>query len=144
MRLEKFKVIDFIRQFVIESTKHLVNFPKKEIEISSKIKRNTYDILEIAYYANSLEDIPDKIKNIQLLLAKVKLIDFLLDLSLDNSYITKKQYIKLANRLSDVEKFSTGWLARVKTTKEMNLENQNINKNEINNNAKNENKLKTN
>lgn len=39
MKLEKFKVIDSTRQFIIECTKRLENFPKKEIEISSKIKK---------------------------------------------------------------------------------------------------------
>lgn len=132
MKLEKFKVIDSIRQFVVECTKRLENFPKKEIEISSKIKKNTYEMLEIAYYTNSLEDIPEKIKQIQLLLAKAKLIDFLLEIALDNNYITKKQYVKLADRLGDIEKYSTGWLARIKTTNEMGLDNQNkdINKKE--------------
>lgn len=125
MKLEKFKVIDAIRQFVVECTKRLENFPKKEIEISSKIKRNTYDMLEISYYANSLEDIPEKIKQIQLLLAKAKLIDFLLEVALDNNYITKKQYVKLADRLGDIEKFSTGWLSRIKTINAMDLEKQN-------------------
>ena len=130
MKLEKFKVIDSIRQFVVECTKRLENFPKKEIEVSSKIKFNTYDMLEIAYYANSLEDIPEKVKQIQLLLAKAKLIDFLLEVALDNNYITKKQYVKLADRLGDIEKFSTGWLARIKTTNEMDLESQNKNEKE--------------
>lgn len=125
MKLEKFKVIDSIRQFVVESTKRLDNFPKKELEISSKIKRNTYDMLEIAYYANTLEDIPEKIKQVQILLSKAKVIDFLLEISLDNDYITKKQYIVLANRLGDIEKFSTGWVAKIKKASEMYLDVQN-------------------
>ena len=78
MKLEKFKVIDSTRQFIIECTKRLENFPKKEIEISSKIKKNSYDMLEIAYYANSIEDIQNKVIQINLLLAKAKVIDFIL------------------------------------------------------------------
>ena len=145
MKLEKFKVIDSIRQFVVECTKRLENFPKKEIEISSRIKFNTYDMLEIGYYANSLEDIPEKIKQIQLLLAKARTIDFLLEVALDNNYITKKQYIKLADRLGDIEKFSTGWLEKIKTTGEMYLEsqNKNIKKNEDTNSVKNKKQVKT-
>lgn len=127
MKLEKFKVIDSTRQFIIECTKRLENFPKKEIEISSKIKKNSYDMLEIAYYANSIEDIQNKIIQINLLLAKAKVIDFLLEVAVDVYCLTKKQYIKLANRLADIEKFSTGWLARIKDVKEMNLERQNKN-----------------
>lgn len=119
MKLEKFKVIDAIRQFTVECTKRLEYFPKKELEISSKIKRNSYDMLEIAYYANSLEDIKEKTKQIELLLAKAKVIDFLLEISVNINCLTKKQYIKLANRLGDIEKFSTGWLAKIKNKKEM-------------------------
>ena len=125
MKLEKFKVIDSTRQFIIECTKRLENFPKKEIEISSKIKKNSYDMLEIAYYANSIEDIQNKVIQINLLLAKAKVIDFLLEVAVDIDCLTKKQYIKLANRLGDIEKFSTGWLARIKDVKEINLERQN-------------------
>lgn len=127
MKTEKFKVIDSTRQFVIECTKRLENFPKKELEISSKIKMNSYDMLEIAYFANSLEDIQNKIDQINLLLAKAKVIDFLLEVAVDINCLTKKQYIKLANRLGDIEKFSTGWLAKIKNTKEMDLEKQNKN-----------------
>lgn len=106
MKLEKFKVIDSTRQFIIECTKRLENFPKKEIEISSKIKKNSYDMLEIAYYANSIEDIQNKVIQINLLLAKAKVIDFLLEVTVDVDCLTKKQYIKLVNRLGDIEKFS--------------------------------------
>lgn len=116
MKTEKFKVIDSTRQFVIECTKRLENFPKKELEISSKIKMNSYDMLEIAYFANSLEDIQNKIDQISLLLAKAKVIDFLLEVAVDINCLTKKQYIKLANRLGDIEKFSTGWLRLLLTT----------------------------
>lgn len=60
-------------------------------------------------------------------MAKAKVIDFLLEVAVDINCLTKKQYIKLANRLGDIEKFSTGWLAKIKNTKEMDLEKQNKN-----------------
>lgn len=63
-------------------------------------------MLEIAYYANSIEDIQNKVIQINLLLAKAKVIDFLLEVAVDVDCLTKKQYIKLANRLGDIEKFS--------------------------------------
>ena len=43
-------------------------------------------------------------------LAKVKVIDFLLNLSFDREIITSKKYLKLANRIDDITKFTTGWL----------------------------------
>ena len=64
MKVEKFKVIDYIRQLLIMVDVELENFPKKDIELKNRIKNNSYDILELAYQANSLEDIRRKGKNI--------------------------------------------------------------------------------
>lgn len=33
------------------------NYPKKDIELKHRIRENTFDILEIAYEANNVEDI---------------------------------------------------------------------------------------
>lgn len=57
MRTEKFKVIEFIRQLLIMIDKELENFPKKEIELKNRIKTNSFDILELSYEANSIEDV---------------------------------------------------------------------------------------
>lgn len=97
IKLEKFKVIDSTRQFIIECTKRLENFPKKEIEISSKIKKNSYDMLEIAYYANSIEDIQNKVVQINLLLAKAKVIDFILIMHFLESFFYCKFIIVFNN-----------------------------------------------
>ena len=75
---------------------------------------NSYEMLEIAYFANDIEDILEKKKNLEWLLAKSKVIDYLLDISTDLGYLPKKQYMKLAVRLGDIEKFSIGWLESVK------------------------------
>ena len=39
------------------------NFPKKDIELKNRIRRNTYDILEITYEANATTDIDYKKQN---------------------------------------------------------------------------------
>lgn len=113
MKQEKFKVIDYIRIFIKAMSENLENFPKKEYEIKEKIKQNSYDILEIAYEANSSEDIKLKITLINKMLAKVKLIDFLLDLAVDMNLLPNKKYLKLANRLADIEKYSRGWMGQI-------------------------------
>ena len=91
MRTEKFKVIEFIRQLLIMIDKELENFPKKEIELKNRIKTNSFDILELSYEANSIEDVKTKIQLLQKVLAKIKVIDFLLNLSLDKDMITSKK-----------------------------------------------------
>lgn len=114
MKQDKFKIIDYIRIFIKSISINLDSFPKKEYEIKERIKKNSYDMLELAYEANSTEFIELKINLINKMLAKVKLVDFLLDLSVDMELLTNKKYIKLANRLADIEKFSRGWIIQAK------------------------------
>lgn len=114
MKTEKFKIIDFIRMFIQAVSINLENFPKKEYELKERIKQNSYDMLEIAYEANSTQDVHLKINLINKILAKVKVIDFLLDYSSDRELLTKKKYLKLADRLADIEKYTCGWMEKVK------------------------------
>ena len=53
MNDEKFKILQFIRDLVIVVEKELDNFPKKDIEIKGRIRTAIYDILELAYEANT-------------------------------------------------------------------------------------------
>ena len=110
MRTEKFKIIEFIRQLIIAIDKEMENFPKKDNELKSRIRSNSYDILELIYEVNSSQNVELKISLIQKILAKVKVIDFLLNLSYDREIITSKKYLKLANRIDDITKYATGWL----------------------------------
>ncbi len=110
MRTEKFKIIEFIRQLIIAIDKEMENFPKKDNELKSRIRSNSYDILELIYEANSSQNVELKISLIQKILAKVKVIDFLLNLSYDREIITSKKYLKLANRIDDITKYANGWL----------------------------------
>lgn len=117
MRTEKFKVIEFIRQLLIMIDKELENFPKKEIELKNRIKTNSFDILELSYEANSIEDVKIKIQLLQKVLAKIKVIDFLLNLSLDKDMMSSKKYLKLANKIDDITKYTVGWLNSMTASK---------------------------
>ena len=81
MREEKFKVIHFIREMILIVDKELDNYPKKDIEIKNRIRTSTYDLLEIAYEANSSQIIEYKRELLTKMIAKVKIIDFLLNMS---------------------------------------------------------------
>lgn len=110
MRNEKFKIIDFIRQLIVSVDTELENFPNKELELKRRISNNSYDILEIAYKANSIQDIKEKVSLLNAILAKIKVIDFLLNLANDKQLITKKKYVKLAERIDDITKYTCGWM----------------------------------
>lgn len=109
MKDEKFKVIDFIRKLIIKIDTELANFPKKEIEIKNRIRTNTYDILELAYLANETKGIEEKNKLLSQIIAKIKIIDFLLNLSYDKMLINSKKYVKLGEKIDDIIKYVIGW-----------------------------------
>ena len=113
MREDKFRIIQFVRDLILIIDKELANYPKKDIEIKNRIRTNTYDLLEFSYEANSAEDLEYKIKLTVKMIAKVKVIDFLLNLSYDKKLITEKKYYKLAQRIDDIAKFTTGWMRKL-------------------------------
>ena len=107
MKEEKFKVINFIRELVVYIDKYMDNFPRKEIEIKTRIRNTSFDLLEIAYRANIAKE--NKEKYINEIIVKVKLIDFLLNLCYDKQIISKKRYIKFGEKLDDILKYTIGW-----------------------------------
>lgn len=114
MNEEKFKVLQFIRELIIRTDKELLNFPKKEIEIKSRIRDNSYDLLELCYEANTTNNNSRKEELLEKAIAKIKLIDFLLNMCYDKSLITSKKYLKLAEKLNDIVKYISGWLKKIK------------------------------
>lgn len=94
MKEEKFKVLQFIRDLLVTIDKEMDNFPKKDIELKNRIRSNSYDLLEIAYEANNCQEVEYKKRLLNKAISKVKVIDFLLNLSFDKQIINQKKYYK--------------------------------------------------
>lgn len=109
MRIEKFKVIQYIRELLIIIDKNMDNFPKKDIELKNIIRSNSYDLLEIAYEANTTQNIEYKKELLNRAVAKVKVIDFLLNLSFDKKLLQRKDIINFGNKMDDITKYLIGW-----------------------------------
>ena len=90
MKEEKFQVINFIRKLIICIDKELSNFPKKDIELKNRIRNLSYDILELCYQANTVSDIENKQILLEKIIAKIKVLDFLLNLCYDKMIINIK------------------------------------------------------
>ena len=110
MKVEKFKVIQFIRELLILIDKQMDNYPNKDIELKNRIRTNSFDLLEISYEANSAQDIEFKKELLNKALAKIKVIDFLLNLSYDKQIINQKKYYKFGSKIDDVTKYIIGWM----------------------------------
>ena len=117
MKEEKFKIIQFIRELIIRVDKELDNFPKKDIEIKNRIRMNCYDLLEIAYEANTTSNVERKVQLLERAIAKIKIIDFLLNLSYDKEIISNKKYLKFGLKMDDIVKYTSGWLKKIQEIK---------------------------
>lgn len=113
MKQEKFKIIDFIRNLIFYIDKELDNFPKKDIEIKNRIRNTSYDMLELAYQANIITEKEKKKEKVEYIIAKVKVLDFLLNLCYDKQIINSKKYIKFGAKLDDIIKYSIGWKSSI-------------------------------
>ena len=105
MKEEKFRVIQFTRDLILKVDLELENFPKKDIDIKIRIRNESYNLLEILYKANASKDDKYKARLLDEAIAKIKLIDFLINLSYDKKLIPNKKYLKLGYIINDIGKY---------------------------------------
>lgn len=113
MKEEKFRVIQYIRELIINIDKNLDNFPKKDIELKNRIRTNSYDLLELVYEANSTREKERKLEILDKTIAKLKVIDFLINMCFDKQIINNKRYLKFGERIDDISKFTIGWIKSI-------------------------------
>ena len=109
MQKEKFKVINFIRELLVNIDKNLDNFPKKDIEIKNRIRNISYDLLENVYIANAIENVANKTELLNKCIAQIKVMDFLINLSYDKQIINNKKYLKFGESMDNIIKYLVGW-----------------------------------
>ena len=107
---EKFKAIQFVRELILYLDNMLENFPKKDLEISRLIKEESYQMVKFAYLANTTTDLKYRQRNLEEIIARVKLLDFFVNISFDKQIINQKKYLKVVQRLDDIIRYVTGWL----------------------------------
>ena len=114
LKEEKFRIIQFIRELINNIDKNLENFPKKDIELKNRIRNNSCDLLEIAYLANTTKNITKKKDLLEQIIAKIKVIDFLLNLCYEKEIINSKRYMKFGIKIDDILKYTLGWGKSIK------------------------------
>ena len=109
MKEEKFKAINFIREIIVYLDNLLDNFPKKDLELKNRIRNNSYDLLELSYEANLNNDKMEKERLLSKSIAKVKILDFLINLCYDKQIINSKKYVRFGKSIDDITKYLVGW-----------------------------------
>ncbi len=104
---EKFKVINEMKKFIDFINEILVNYPRKSYVLKDKIESTSYDILELIYISNLIDDRLDKQKEV---LAKISMLDYFLEISYDKKYISLKKLTQGTKLLEIVRKLMFGWI----------------------------------
>ena len=105
--MNDFLIVKNMKQFILSLDDIIVNYPRKENVIKDRLFNDSLDILYLIYKANYSKDR----RNIQIeILSKISMLDFYLERSLKNKYISEKQCLKKSNQLLTITKMVHGWI----------------------------------
>lgn len=109
MKYEKFKIANLVKELIINVDQNLTNFPKKEIELKHIIKQTSYELLPIIYEGNVTTNM-NKRQNLQeKAIAKLKYMDFLINLCYDKKIINGKKYLKFGESIDNIIRYVIAW-----------------------------------
>ena len=98
--------------FIINLNNILINYPKKELVLKTRMINTSYDILELINLCN----LDSKKDNFNILLSKIYMLDFYLEVSYKNKYINEKICNNKALELERIKKMIYGWIKNIKYT----------------------------
>lgn len=105
--IDNLEIAKSLKKTILYLEKILENFPSKEKVLKDKIIKTNYDILELVYLINELED--RKFYQCQVI-SKIKMLDFYLKTSVDKGCISYKKYEKIGNYLIEIIKQVRSWI----------------------------------
>lgn len=114
MQMEQFKIAARIQEYIKRVDKLLDNFPKRYIELKSKIISNSYDLLYLAYRANVSTNKDLKKDLAEQIVAEIKYLNFLLSMCYEKEIINGKKYVKFGECLDDIVRSVVKWLGTFK------------------------------
>lgn len=117
MKQDKFKIINLIKELIVNVDQNLLNFPKKEIELKHKIKESGYNLLLLSYEANNTTDLERRVELQEKCIAVVKYLDFLFNLCYDKEIINGKKYLKFGEKLDIIVRYIIAWRNTTKPEK---------------------------
>lgn len=100
-----FLVVKNTKKFIFDLKPTLINFPKKDFILKDRIEKDSFELLKLIYrnnYSNSKEYFND-------ILVTISMLDYYLEESYTNKYISDKVLKKLSKELSVITKLIYGW-----------------------------------
>ena len=109
MKYEKFKIVNLVKDLIVSIDKNLVNFPKREIELKKEITTNAYNLLLVVYEGNVTTNIEKRQDLQEKAIAKLKYLDFLINVCYEKQIINGKKYIKFGESLDNIIRYIVAW-----------------------------------
>ncbi len=107
---DKFKIISCIKKFILDSEKLFENVPEKDLFNREYFKECEINVLLLVYTATLTANEKDK-KAVQTqIIARLSIIDFLLERAYTKKYITEKKLHNYSKRLAEIIKMIEDWM----------------------------------
>lgn len=103
----EFLIAKNIKEFISLLDDIIDNYPRKYFELRNKLFNTSYELLEIIYVANYTTDKKDYYN---IIMSKISMLDFYLELSFKNKFISSKVCYKYSNKLLAINKMVNKWL----------------------------------
>lgn len=108
---DNFRIVINIKKYISYIKKTVLSFPNNEKVLKDNIIKTLYEILELTYYANEVDDR----KNIQAsILSKIRMINYYLQESCDKKYLSLKKFSISGEYLLNIMKGVYGWISSEK------------------------------
>lgn len=104
---DNFRIVINIKKFIYYIKRTVLNFPNNEKVLKDSIIKGLYDILELTYYANELDD---RFSVQASILSKIRMINYYLQESCDKKYISLKKFSISGEFLLNITKGIYGWI----------------------------------
>ena len=102
-----FRVIKNMKLYIETLDDTLINFPKKEKVLTDSIKKISYEILELIFLANIIDD---KYETKKIIVSKINMLNFYIELAYKKHYLSEKQCLNKCDELLKINKMIYGWI----------------------------------
>lgn len=109
MKYEKFKIINLVKDLIINIDRNLENFPHKEIELKQEIKKSAYGLLQVVYEGNITTNMEKRQDMQEKAIARLKYIDFLINTCYDKQIINNKKYLRFEENIENIIRYIVAW-----------------------------------
>lgn len=105
-----FIIVRNMKKFISDLNNIIINYPRSEIVIKNRLLNDSLDILELIYYANYTNNLEKKNDLRKKILSKISMLDYYLERSYENKYISERILIKKTKELNKIIKLIYGWI----------------------------------